>query len=97
MATTKTFTVPDAGEGRTIEHLGCAVDYHVMKEQVTPLEFYRAVGYLSTWNMRFPEVRLYYNARDLEITASYYTEAGDLGYCIVAVFDADSKQFGFHS
>jgi len=66
-------------------------------EQVTPLEFYKAVGYLSTWNMTFPEVKLFYNVRDMEITASYYTAAGELGYCIGAVFNTDTKQFGFHS
>jgi hypothetical protein len=66
-------------------------------EQVTPLEFYRAVGYLSTWNMSFPGVSLYFNARDLEITASYYGVTGELGYCIGAVFNDTTNQFSFHS
>ena len=97
MTTTRTLPVPTTGEGRIIEHLGCAVDYHMMMKHVTPLEFYRAVGYLSTWNMTYPHVKLYYNARELEITASYYDEAGELGYCVGAVFNGTSKQFGFHS
>lgn len=97
MSNTKTFTVPDAGEGRIIQHYGDSVTQSTIMKQVTPLEFYRAVGYLSTWNMSFPEVRLYYNARDLEITASYYTTTGELGYCIGAVFNTDTKRFGFHS
>ena len=97
MATTKTITIPDAGEGRIIHHCGDSVTQSTIMEQVTPLEFYKAVGYLSTWNMTFPEVKLFYNVRDMEITASYYTAAGELGYCIGAVFNTDTKQFGFHS
>ena len=94
---TRTLPLPTAGEGRIIEHLGCAVDYSVMMGHVGPVEFYRAVGYLSTWNMAYPHVKLYYNPKEMEITASYYNEAGELGYCIGAVFNDDSKQFGFHS
>lgn len=97
MTTSRTVQVPTEGEGRIVEHLGCAVDYHMMMEAVTPLEFYRAVGYLSTWNMSYPHVKLYYNVRELEITASYYDEVGELRYCIGAVFNSDSKAFGFHS
>jgi hypothetical protein len=90
-------TIPDAGEGRIIQHYGDSVTQSTIMEQVTPLEFYKAVGYLSTWNMSFPEVRLYYNARDLEITASYYGVTGELGYCIGAVFNDTTNQFSFHS
>lgn len=97
MATTKTITIPDAGEGRVVHHLGDSVTQHTILEHVGPVEFYRAVGYLSKWNMTFPEVKLYYDARDMEITASYYTTAGELGYCIGAVFNDTTKQFGFHS
>ena len=97
MATTKAITIPDAGEGRIIHHLGDSVTISTLKEQVTAAEFYRAVGYLSTWNMSFPEVKLFYNVRELEITASYYTPSGVLGYCIGAVFNTDSRKFGFHS
>ena len=97
MSTTKTITVPDAGEGRIVHHLGDSVTQNTLREHVGQLEFYRAVGYLSTWNMTFPEVKLYYNAKDVEITASYYTATGELGYCIGAVFNDDTKQFGFHS
>lgn len=97
MATTQLFTIPTAGECRLIEHFGDSVVQGTLLERVGPVEFYRAVGYLSTWNMTFPRVILYYNAKELEITASYYTETGDLGYCIGAVFDETSRQFGFHS
>lgn len=96
MATTKTFTI-EAGETRAVIHMGDSVTQCGIMERVGPAEFYRAVGYLSTWNMTFPEVRLYYNLRELEITASYYDGAGNLGYCIGAVFNADSGKFGFHS
>ncbi len=94
---TRTLPLPTTGEGRIIHHCGDSVTQSTIMEQVTPLEFYKAVGYLSTWNMSFPEVKLFYNVRDMEITASYYTAAGELGYCIGAVFNTDTKQFGFHS
>ena len=97
MATTKAITIPDAGEGRIVHHLGDNVTVSTLMEQATAAEFYRAVGYLSTWNMSFPEVKLFYNVRELEITASYYTATGELGYCIGAVFNSASGKFGFHS
>lgn len=96
MAVTKCFTIAP-GETRAVIHLGDSVTQTILLNAVGAEEFYRAVGYLSTWNMTFPEVRLYYNAREREITASYYTEAGDLGYCIGAVFNSDTQKFGFHS
>ena len=97
MATIKTFTVPDAGEGRIIQHYGDSVTQSSIREHVGPVEFYRAVGYLSTWNMSYPHVKLYYNVRELEITARYYDVTGALRYCIGAVFNDTTKQFGFHS
>ena len=97
MATTKTVTVPDSGEGRLIHHYGDSVTQSSIINAVGAPEFYRAVGYLSTWNMSFPEVALYYNAKEREITASYYTSMGVLAYCIGAVFNDATKQFGFHS
>lgn len=97
MPTTRVFTVPDSMDGRIVEHLGGAADQGVILERVGPVEFYRAVGYLSTWNLTYPHVRLYYNARELEITASYYDAFGGLCYCIGAVFNTTTNQFGFHS
>ena len=97
MTTARTLPVPTTGEGRLIEHFGDSVVQSTLRERVGRSEFYRAVGYLSTWNMTYPHVKLYYNARELEITASYYDAFGTLGYCIGAVFNDTSKQFGFHS
>ena len=97
MTTARTLPVPPTGEGRLIEHFGDSVVQSTLCERVGRSEFYRAVGYLSAWNMTYPHVKLYYNARELEITASYYNEAGELGYCVGAVFNGTSKQFGFHS
>lgn len=97
MATTKTITIPDAGEGRVVHHLGDSTVQSTIREHVGQQEFYRAVGYLSTWNLTFPEVKLYYSVRDMEITASYYDATGALGYCIGAVWNESTKQFGFHS
>lgn len=93
----KTINIPDAGEGRVVHHFGDSVTQASIREHVGQLEFYRAVGYLSTWNMTFPEVKLYYDAKQCEITASYYTATGELGYCIGAVWNETTKQFGFHS
>lgn len=98
METSRTLPVPTTGEGRIIEHLGCAVDYHLMKEHVTPLEFYRAVGYLEYVEHDLPARQALLQPKgDGEITASCHNEAGELGYCIGAVFNDTTKQFGFHS
>jgi hypothetical protein len=55
-----------------------------------------AIGYLATWSCdRFDEVKLNINAKELEITAVYYGNDGNVGYVIGAVWH--DGHFGFHS
>jgi hypothetical protein len=81
------------------------VDYQFSAVELTDIvinigkndqEVYRALGYLSTWNMSFPIVRIYIDAKHNEINAAYFREeGGDCAYSIGAVWHDD--HFGFHS
>lgn len=57
-------------------------------------EWFRAVGYLSTWNMSFPTVEILANG-ERDMMAVYKDENNNLGYVIGAVWDGD--HYGFHS
>ena len=57
-------------------------------------EFEKAIGYLSTWNLTFPEVNIFSDSKD-ELTAVYITAEGERGYVIGAVWHED--HYGFHS
>ena len=70
---------------------------NIMRERAGHDQFVQAVGYLSTWSMSYPKASLYFNARDMEITATYYDQDGDMQYCIGGIFNADTKKFSFHS
>jgi len=59
---------------------------------------YKAIGYLSTWNMTFPHLHLQGGIYDgaPEIIATYRREdGGPIGYQIGAIWHDD--HFGFHS
>ncbi len=60
-----------------------------------------AIGYLSTWGFNYPFVDIYINVKDTEFTACYRNKAFEQGdspaYVIGAVFNKQSKKFGFHS
>ena len=60
-----------------------------------------AIGYLSTWGLSYPFVDIYINVKDTEFTACYRKRAFEQGdspaYVIGAVFNKQSKKFGFHS
>lgn len=60
-----------------------------------------AIGYLSSWGLSYPFVDIYINVRDTEFTACYRKRAFEEGdspaYVIGAVFNKQSKKFGFHS
>lgn len=81
------------------------VDYQFNAVQLTELvinveknerEVYRALGYLSTWNMSYPIVKIWIDTKHNEITAVYFREEGaDCGYSIAAVWHGE--HFGFHS
>ena len=61
----------------------------------------KAIGYLSTWGLNYPFVDIYINVKDTEFTACYRKRAFEQGdspaYVIGAVFNKQSKKFGFHS
>ena len=81
------------------------VDYQFSAVELTELvinvgknerEVYRALGYLSTWNMSYPIVKIWINAKYNELNAAYFSEDGvECGYAIGAVWHDD--HFGFHS
>ena len=97
MATNTTITIPDSRDGRVLEFFGSADAMNVIQEAVGNDQFFQAIGYLSSWGMNYPKATLYFNARDMEITATYYNQAGDMQYCIGGIFNADTKKFSFHS
>ena len=61
----------------------------------------KAIGYLSTWGYAYSFVDIYINVKDTEFTACYRKRAFEQGdspaYVIGAVFNKQSKKFGFHS
>lgn len=92
-----TINIPDSRDGRVVQFFGSADALDIMQQAVGNDQFHGAVGYLSSWGMNYPKVTLYFNARDLEITATYYNTMGDMQYCIGGIFNADTKKFSFHS
>ena len=57
-----------------------------------------AIGYLSTWGLNYSFVDIYLNVKEAEFTACYRKELADSpAYVIGAVFDKQSKKYGFHS
>ena len=92
-----TITIPDSRDGRVVQFFGSADAMNILQEAVGNDQFHGAVGYLSSWNMNYPKVTLYFNARDLEITATYYNTVGEMQYCIGGIFNSSTKKFSFHS
>lgn len=71
-----------------------AVQQQTMQHETDHTEWYRAIGYLSTWNMTFSTVNIYKDG-DTDLYAVYSDEAGDTKYVIGAVWHGD--HYGFHS
>lgn len=88
--------IPPAGEGRVVIHLGDSTEISALKGKTSPAEVRHAVGYLSLWNMSYPECRLMYNAKEGEIVATYW-RGGVRGFVIVAVWSQSNNAFSFHS
>lgn len=57
-------------------------------------EWFRAIGYLTTWNMTFPTVEIYVDGEP-DMVALYKDENGNVGYAICAIWHGD--HYGFHS
>lgn len=58
--------------------------------------FYKAVGYLSTWNMTFPEVTIYADT-GADLVAVYKNADSTHGYTIGAIYSTATGAYGFHS
>lgn len=62
----------------------------------------KAIGYLSTWGYAYPFVDIYItNHKDAEFTACYRAKANKEGdtpaFVLGAIFNKQSKKYGFHS
>lgn len=55
-----------------------------------------AIGYLSTWNMDFPKVKLWLDVKHIEIVANYIKD-DQCGYVIVGIWNEADQRFSFHS
>lgn len=81
-------------ETRTITIHMDAVTQNKMIEAADPDLWWRALGYLSTWNMTYPTVDIYQDG-ETDMTAVYSDEQGNRRYVIGAVWHED--HYGFHS
>lgn len=63
-------------------------------EQTDIGELYRAIGYLATWALQYPQVNIYRDGAT-DLVASYFNEKGERIYTIGAVWHDD--HYGFHS
>lgn len=80
-----------------------AVEMTQIAEATGCAQFWQALGYLVQWNQTFGVVDLFaidpggqHGAPELQ--AVYRKAHGEpIGYVIGAVWNPDSKQFGFHS
>lgn len=82
---------------RTIE-LSINPDTMVAIAEITGnAELFKAIGYLSQWNLSLAKVHILGGVYDgnPEIIATYWRDDGSVGYQIGAVWHGD--HFGFHS
>jgi len=78
------------------------VELHLSSEDMTQIaesigtcdKLWRAIGYLSSWNLSYPTVRIFRDGGD-DLVAAYFKEDGERGYVIGAVWHGD--HYGFHS
>lgn len=77
----------------TIIHID-AVERTRMQAATDHDEWFRAIGYLATWNMTFPTVEIRADG-ETDLVAVYRDEEGNIGYVIGAVWH--DGRYGFHS
>lgn len=82
-------------ESRTINYRFNAVDLFKLYEATNNEKVFAALGYLTTWNMTFPQVDIFMGYDHEELIAVYKDEEGNRRYTIGAVWHDD--HFGFHS
>jgi hypothetical protein len=80
---------------RTVVFKSGSAALEALKESTGTQEVWRAIGYLSEWNLTFPVVDLYVTHDHTELTAVYKDAEGKRGYTIGAVWNGTS--FSFHS
>ena len=71
-----------------------AVEQMAIQQATDTTEWFKALGYLSTWNMTFPTVTIY-SGGSTDMIAVYSDADGNRGYTIGAVWNGE--RFGFHS
>lgn len=80
---------------RTIELNLSSEDMITIAESIgTWDKLWQAIGYLSSWNMSYPTVRIFRDGGD-DLVAAYFKEDGERGYVIGAVWHGE--HYGFHS
>jgi hypothetical protein len=80
---------------RTVELLLTAENLTTIAQAIgTWDKLWEAVGYLSTWNMEVPIVRIHRDG-DTDLVATYLKGDGELYYVIGAVWHG--THYGFHS
>lgn len=84
-------------ERRTVSINANPVEVNTVRNAVGPEQFYRAIGYLSTWNMTYDVCGISIYADDLSMTTLYTRTTGEDRYVIAAIWNADSKSYSFHS
>jgi len=60
-------------------------------------KLFHAVGYLSTWNMSYPKLRIYAEHNTANLMANYFKEDGTCGYTIGAIWDSTCQKYSFNS
>lgn len=83
-------------ETRTVTIHIDAVKQTEIRTAVGAEAFYKAVGYLSTWNMTFPHVDIYADT-DADLIAVYKNADSTHGYTIGAIYNTTTNTYGFHS
>lgn len=82
-------------QSRTVKFLSSGEINQTVIDQVGHTAFYNAIGYLSSWNMSYPNVVIFVDQKELEIQASYRDEKDNPKYFICGVWHGD--HYGFHS
>lgn len=83
-------------ETRTVTIHIDAVKQTEIRTAVGAEAFYKAIGYLSTWSMTFPEVGIFADT-NTDLVAAYKDANGKHGYTIGAIYNQVTKAYGFHS
>ena len=66
------------------------------KHDIPYVEFYRAIGYLSMWNMNHSEVRIYAEYEDPNMLAEY-GDGDKVRFVLAAIWRPHEQQYSFHS